>query len=109
ALLNQMIVIEDDVARTKPEALQRRLEAHFSRHPAFDMEVTKADGSILMRSERILDRGLQPPLRPTTEVGGVFENIRTDRHGRFRMLSRPIASGGVPLRVQVATSLSQND
>jgi two-component system heavy metal sensor histidine kinase CusS len=109
SLANQMIVIEDELARTKPEVLHSRLKAHYSRHPAFDLQVTGADGSILLRSERILERGLPAPSLPSTKGGGVFEDIRTDDQDRSRMFSRTIASGGAPLLVQVATSLSQND
>lgn len=109
ALLDQMAVIEVELARTIPQGPSRELEARYSRHPAFDMQVTGADGSVLMLSERIRERGLPPPSRPATESDGVYESFRLGDNGRFRMLSRTIASGDIPLEVQIATSLREND
>jgi heavy metal sensor kinase len=108
ALLDQMHVIEVGLAR-RIRGASRDLEARYSHHPAFDIQVTAADGSVLMRSERIRERGLPPPSRPTDEDDGVYDTFRLGESGRFRMLSRAIVSGDGPLEVQIATSLREND
>ena len=105
------VVIEDELARTKPRsAAAAGSRPHYSRHPAFDIQVTGADGRSSMRSERILDRGLPPPSRPSTEGGDVFENFTN-----AAITAGSGCSAGrspradVPLLVQVATSLAEND
>jgi heavy metal sensor kinase len=109
-LLDQMEVIESELAR-RTRGASRDLQARprYSRHPAFDMQVTAADGSVLMRSERIRERGLPPSYFPTTEDDDVYDTFRLGENGRFRMLSRSLVSGDGPLEVQIATSLREND
>jgi heavy metal sensor kinase len=110
ALLDQMEVIEGELAR-RIRGASRELVARsrYSRHPAFDMQVIAADGTVLTRSERIRERGLPSPSRPATEDDEVYDTVRLGKSGRFRMLSRSIVSGDGPLEVQIATPLREND
>src|SRR4051812_15600649 len=108
-LSDQMAVIEGQLAWSRPQVASQELAARHARHPAFDTQVTGSDGSIVMRSERIGQRGLPAASRPTTEAGGVYEDFHASDRERFRMLSRTVAAGDVPLQIQVATSLGEND
>jgi len=108
-LSDQMAVIEGQLAWSIPQVASQELAARHARHPAFDTQVTGSDGSIVMRSERIRQRGLPAASRPTTEAGGVYEDFHASDRERFRMLSRTVTAGDVPLQIQVATSLGEND
>lgn len=108
-LATQMSIIEDLLARTDPKAARRKLVDRYTRHPTIDLQVAGPDGSILMRSDRIRERGLPAPSRPTPQAGGVYDVFRADDGGRFRVLSRTIAAGTVPLQIRIATSLGEND
>ena len=110
ALSIQMAVIEEQVGRIKSRAiLQERLQRQYSRHPAFDIQVAGTDGTIWMRSDRILNRGLPAPPSPPEPDDTIFQNFTTPGNGRYRMASRMIVACGLPLLVQVATSLDEND
>ena len=95
--------------RTARSVLQGRLERQYSRHPAFDIQVTDGEGRVWMRGDRIRDRGLPPPSRPPNANRDVFDRFSVAGLGRFRMVSRLSNRYSVPLLVQVATSLQEND
>lgn len=110
SLLIQMTVIEDQFSHPQGRwVLQDRLERQYARHPAFDIQVTDVDGTIWMRGDRIRDRGLPPPSKPPDAGRDVFDNFTVVGLGRFRMVSRLSDRYSVPLVVQVATSLEEND
>jgi heavy metal sensor kinase len=110
ALSIQTTVIEDQLAHTQSDRrLRERLERQYARHPAFDIQVTGADGTIWMRGDRIRDRGLPPPSKSPAANHDVFDYFTAAGQGRFRMVSRMTAACGLPLLVQVATSLDEND
>ena len=89
--------------------MEERLGRLFARHPDVDIQVSRTDGTIPIRSDRIRDRGLPLPGRALTAESDVFENFSVPGDGRFRMLSRLTTGAGLPLLVQVARSLNQND
>jgi two-component system, OmpR family, heavy metal sensor histidine kinase CusS len=106
----QMTVIEDQLSRAQGRSvLQGRLERQYSRHPAFDIQVTDGNGRVWMRGDRIRDRGLPPPSRPPDANREVYDSFSVAGLGRFRMVSRLSVRYSVPLLVQVATSLQEND
>jgi len=106
----QMTVIEDQLSRSQGRwGLRDRLERQYARHPAFDIEVSDVDGTIWMRGDRIRDRGLPPPSKLPGAGREVFDNFTVAGLGRFRMVSRLSDRYSVPLVVQVATSLEEND
>jgi heavy metal sensor kinase len=106
----QMTVIEDQLSRSQGRwVLRDRLERHYARHPAFDIQVSDVDGTIWMRGDRIRDRGLPPPSQLPGAGREVFDNFTVAGLGRFRMVSRLSDRYSVPLVVQVATSLEEND
>jgi len=106
----QMTVIEDQLSRSQGRwGLRDRLERQYARHPAFDIQVSDVDGTIWMRGDRIRDRGLPPPSKPPRAGRDVFDNFTVVGLGRFRMVSRLSDRYSVPLVVQVATSLEEND
>jgi two-component system, OmpR family, heavy metal sensor histidine kinase CusS len=110
ALSIQMEVIDDQLGHTQERAtLKERLQRQYARHPAFDIQVTGADGTIWMRSDRILDRGLPSPSHIPRPGYDFFENFMVPGLGRFRMVNRMITACGLPLLVQVAIPLSEND
>jgi heavy metal sensor kinase len=110
SLSNQMTVIEDQLARTQGQSVLRdRLERQYARHPAFDIQFSDGKGTIWMRGDRIRDRGLPSPSKPVDAKREVFETFTVAGLGRFHMLSRLSSRFRVPLLVQVATSLREND
>jgi heavy metal sensor kinase len=110
SLSNQMTVIEDQLARTQGQSVLRdRLGRQYARDPAFDIQVSDGQGTIWMRGDRIRDRGLPSPSKPADAEREVFETFTVAGLGRFRMLSRLSHHYRVPLLVQVATSLQEND
>ncbi len=110
SLLIQTTVIEDELARPQGRwVLRDRLERQYARHPAFDIQVTDLDGKVWMRGDRIRDRGLPLPSRPPAKGREVFDKFSIPDLGRFRMVSRLSDRYSVPLLVQVATSLDEND
>jgi len=110
SLSMQMTVIEDQLARPRGQTvLRERLERQYARHPAFDIQVTGVDGTIWMRGDRIRDRGLPSPSKPAVADHDVFDSFTVAGLGRFRMLSRLTNRSGLPLLVQIATSLDEND
>ena len=110
SLLIQGTVIEDQLSRSQERGVLRdRLERQYARHPAFDIQVSEGDGTIWMRGDRIRDRGLPPPSK-TPEAGlEVFDCFSIAGLGRFRMVSRLSDRYSIPLLVQIATSLDEND
>ena len=110
SLLIQTTVIEDQLSRSQGRwVLRDRLDRQYARHPAFDIQVTDVDRTIWMRGDRIRDRGLPPPSKPPSAGREVFDNFTVAGLGRFRMVSRLSDRSSVPLVVQVATSLEEND
>jgi heavy metal sensor kinase len=110
SLRNQLIVIEDQFARTSGrKATLDRLDRLYARHPAFDIQVTGDDGTILMRGARIRDRGLPSPSKTPKPRRDIFENFELPGIGHFRMLSRTVSAFRTPILVQVAVSLEVND
>ena len=110
ALLIQMSVIEDELTHVQNRTrMEERLERLLMRHPDVDIQVSRNDGSLTIRSDRIHDRGLPPPRRAPTAGMDVLENFSVPGDGRFRMLSRITTSAGTPLMAQVATSLDENE
>src|SRR5271157_3147214 len=106
----QMTVIEDQLSRSQGRwGLRDRLERQYARHPAFDIQVSDVDGTIWMHGDRIRDRGLPPPSKLPGAGREVFDNFTVAGLGRFRMVSRLSDRYSVPLVVQVATSLEEND
>ena len=106
----QMTVIEDQLSRSQGRwGLRDRLERQYARHPACDIQVSDVDGTIWMRGDRIRDRGLPPPSKLPGAGREVFDNFTGAGLGRFRMVSRLSDRYSVPLVVQVATSLEEND
>ncbi len=98
----QMTVIEDQLSRLQGRRVLRdRLERQYARHPAFDIQVTDAGGTIWMRGDRIRDRGLPPPSKLPAAGHEVFDNFTVAGLGRFRMVSRLSDRYSVPLVVQV--------
>jgi heavy metal sensor kinase len=105
-----MTVIEEQVSRIKSQAIvKERLHRQYSRHPAFDIQVAGTDGTLWMRSDRILNRGLPAPRALPEPDDTIFQNFTTPGNGRYRMASRTIVASGLPLLLQVATSLDEND
>ncbi len=110
ALLIQMSVIEDELIQVQDRTqMEERLERLFVRHPDVDIQVSRADDTLKIRSDRIHDRGLPIPGRAPTADRDVLENFSVPGDGRFRMLSRLTTGAGLPLQVQVATSLDENE
>jgi two-component system, OmpR family, heavy metal sensor histidine kinase CusS len=110
SLLIQMTVIEDQLSRSQGgRGLRDRLERQYARHPAFDIQITDGNGTTWMRGDRIRDRGLPPPSKPPEAGREVFDKFSVGGLSRFRMVSRLSDRFSVPLLVQVATSLQEND
>jgi heavy metal sensor kinase len=109
ALSIQMAVIEDQLGRTlNPAMLKDRIRRLYGRHPAFDIQVTGSDGTVWMRGDRIIERGLPAPHRQPSPGRDVFDEFSVPGLGRFRMINRTITACGVPLLVQAAVSLNEN-
>ncbi len=110
SLLIQTAVIEDELSRPQGRSVLRdRLERQYARHPAFDIQVTDVDGKVWMRGDRVRDRGLPPPSRTPEKGREVFDRFSVPDQGRFRMVSRFSDRYTVPLLIQVATSVDEND
>jgi heavy metal sensor kinase len=106
----QMTALEDQLARLRQSGeIRDWLQRQYAWHPAFDVQVTGADGSIWLRDDRIGGGGLPAPNASVAGKKGVFDNFSVAGVGRFRMLSRQIDGAGTPLLVQVACSLEEND
>jgi heavy metal sensor kinase len=105
----QMIQVEDQVSRTKHRGLlQQRLVQQYARHPVHDLQLTWADGTLLMRGERIRDRGLPEPSRTPLPDTVALDDFSIPSGGDFRMISRMSTFAGMPLLIQIATSKDQN-
>lgn len=110
SLAVQMAVLEDQLTRFRQSSeIRDWLQRQYTRHPAFDVQVTAADGSIWLRGDRISNASLPAMKASTAGKKGVFHNFSVDDLGRFRMLSRQIDGPDAPLLVQVACSLEEND
>ncbi len=112
SLLIQTTVIEDALSLSRSQGrgvIRDRLERQYSRHPAFDIQITDLDGQIWMRGDRVRERGLPPPLKTPGKGRDVFDKFTVPGLGPFRMVSRLSDRYPVPLLLQVATSVEEND
>ncbi len=110
SLAVHMAVLEDQLTRFRQSSeIRDWLQRQYARHPALDVQVTAADGSIWLRGDRIRNAGLPAPKASTAGKKDVFDNFSVGNLGRFRMLSRQIDGPDAPLLVQVACSLEEND
>jgi heavy metal sensor kinase len=110
SLAIQMAVIEDQISRAAESRwLRGRLQNQYARNPAFDIQIIDSIGETWMRGDRIRERGLPAPSRFPEQEKEVFDRFRVAGDGRFQMLSRLSGRYQVPLLIQVATSLAEND
>ncbi|MBV8487731.1 MAG: heavy metal sensor histidine kinase [Planctomycetaceae bacterium] len=109
SLAVQMAVLEDQLTRLRQSSeIREWLQRQYVRHPGVEVQVTAADGSILLRGSPMGNAGL-PPKASTDGKRDIFDNFSVAELGRFRMLSRRIKGPDGPLLVQVACSLEEND
>ena len=107
----QLAVIEGLLSKAEnPGVLREWLVWQFATHPVFEMQVTEDGNDAWLRSERIVEAGLPPPVRPPRpgdEV--VYEDVFVPRLGRCRMLSKSLRTPYASLLVQVALDSELNE
>lgn len=88
------------------DQLKRQLTDRFYGHEAFDFQVSRRDGSILFRSER-LETGLAaPPL--SASAPDIVENIAVAALGQCRLLSRHVSGKSGDFVIQCLAPLATN-
>jgi two-component system, OmpR family, heavy metal sensor histidine kinase CusS len=117
ALAQELNEVVEEAEEANNEArLQQRLAQRFLRHDGYEFQVSRVDGGVIFRSERLNAEALPIPPIPTSFKRLDFERVPLGSHstmldhlGRWRVATELVPGPGGTLVIQAAASLAPDN